>query len=86
MANVEKKLREMGMEYVKSRVEEGGVFVDQIFFHDPDGTMIEICNCNNLPVVPLPAGSTSSCPRANLSAQAQAQQQLKPACYSSPIH
>ncbi|KAL6007676.1 hypothetical protein ACLOJK_033177 [Asimina triloba] len=52
-----KKLEEMGIEYVTAVVEEGGVQVDQLFFHDPDGYMIEICNCENLPVLPL-----SSCP------------------------
>ncbi|CAM8922441.1 hypothetical protein QQ045_021236 [Rhodiola kirilowii] len=89
MANVENKLKEMEIEYVRSRVEEGGVYVDQLFFHDPDGTMIEICNCNNIPVVPLAADQAiRSCPRANLTAQAQVSQQqnqLHP-CYSSPIH
>lgn len=50
---VEKKLQAMKIQYVVSRVEESGIFVDQLFFHDPDGTMIEICNCNNFPVVPL---------------------------------
>jgi hypothetical protein len=25
----------------------------KVFFHDPDNNMIEICNCNCLPVVPL---------------------------------
>lgn len=55
MGIVEKKLKEMEIEYVKTRVEEGGIYVDQLFFHDPDGSMIEICNCDNLPVIPLPA-------------------------------
>jgi hypothetical protein len=27
--------------------------VMKVFFHDPDNNMIEICNCNCLPVVPL---------------------------------
>ncbi|CAM8888887.1 unnamed protein product [Rhodiola kirilowii] len=90
MVNVEKKLKEMEIEYVRSRVEEGGVYVDQLFFHDPDGMTIEICNCNNLPVVPLSADQAAiirSCPRANLSTVAHSktqQHQLKP-CYSSPI-
>ncbi|PIM99072.1 Glyoxalase [Handroanthus impetiginosus] len=51
------QLEEMKIEYVKAVVKEGGIIVDQIFFHDPDGYMIEICNCQNLPVLPL-----SSCP------------------------
>ncbi|CAM8940118.1 unnamed protein product [Rhodiola kirilowii] len=53
MEVVEAKLTQMKIKYVKGRVEEGGIHVDQVFFHDPDGTMIEICNCNILPVVPL---------------------------------
>lgn len=54
---VMRKLEEMNIEYVTAVVEEGGITVDQLFFHDPDGYMIEICNCQNLPVLPL-----SSCP------------------------
>ncbi|CAA7409893.1 unnamed protein product [Spirodela intermedia] len=54
MAAVEEKLGEMGIRFVQRTVEEGGISVDQLFFHDPDGSMIEICNCDALPVVPLP--------------------------------
>ncbi|ESR64213.1 hypothetical protein CICLE_v10010755mg, partial [Citrus x clementina] len=61
MATVERKLTEMKIEYVKSRVEEGGIYVDQVFFHDPDGSMIEICNCDVLPVVPLAGDTIRSC-------------------------
>ncbi|XP_021764571.1 uncharacterized protein LOC110729156 [Chenopodium quinoa] len=53
MATVEKKLDKMQIEHVKNRVIEGGIHVDQLFFHDPDGFVIEICDCDNLPVVPL---------------------------------
>ncbi|KAE8810067.1 lactoylglutathione lyase [Hordeum vulgare] len=53
MVAVERRLKELGIQYIKRCVEEGGINVDQIFFHDPDGFMIEICNCDNLPVVPL---------------------------------
>ncbi|XP_062230912.1 glyoxylase I 4-like [Phragmites australis] len=53
MVAVERGLKEMGIPYVQRCVEEGGINVDQIFFHDPDGFMIEICNCDNLPVIPL---------------------------------
>ncbi|KAI3972931.1 hypothetical protein MKX01_019589 [Papaver californicum] len=58
MKLVMRKLEGMNIEYVTATVEEGGVKVDQLFFHDPDGYMIEICNCDNLPVLPL----SSSCP------------------------
>lgn len=57
MSMVIRKLEEMSIEYVTAEVEEGGVKVDQLFFHDPDGYMVEICNCQNLPVLPL-----ASCP------------------------
>ncbi|KAK4746747.1 hypothetical protein SAY87_025784 [Trapa incisa] len=57
VAGVEKKLREMKIQYVNGRVEENGIIIDQLFFHDPDGSMIEICNCDSLPVVPLTGDS-----------------------------
>ncbi|XP_059433345.1 glyoxylase I 4-like [Corylus avellana] len=76
MANVEKKLKEMKIEYVKNRVEEGGIYVDQLFFHDPDGTMIEICNCDNLPVIPLSADIVRSCSLVNC-INVQQQQQIQ---------
>ncbi|PKI75929.1 hypothetical protein CRG98_003663 [Punica granatum] len=50
---VKKRLEEMGMRYVTAVVEEAGITVDQVFFHDPDGYMIEICNCDNIPILPL---------------------------------
>ncbi|PHT47551.1 hypothetical protein CQW23_11759 [Capsicum baccatum] len=63
---VEKKLTEMGIKYVRQLVEEGGIYVDQLFFHDPDGFMVEICNCDNLPVIPLAGEMPRSCSRANI--------------------
>ncbi|KAG7976728.1 hypothetical protein I3843_06G165000 [Carya illinoinensis] len=53
MNRVIRKLEEMNIEYVTAVVKEGGITVDQLFFHDPDGYMVEICNCQNLPVLPL---------------------------------
>lgn len=53
METVQRRLKEMGIRYVQRRVEEGGIYVDQLFFHDPDGFMIEVCTCDNLPVIPL---------------------------------
>ncbi|XP_039070827.1 metallothiol transferase FosB-like [Hibiscus syriacus] len=53
MKAVEKKLKEIKMEHERAIVEEGGIYVEQLFFHDPDGFMIKICNCDNLPVIPL---------------------------------
>lgn len=52
------KLEKMNIEYVTAVVKDGSITVDQLFFHDPDGHMIEICNCQNIPILPL----SSSCP------------------------
>ncbi|KAG9139163.1 hypothetical protein Leryth_023652 [Lithospermum erythrorhizon] len=79
MSAVEKKLSEMAIKYVRARVEEGGIYVDQLFFHDPDGFMIEICNCDNLPVIPLAGEMVRSCSRVNLQVMQTHQQiQVKP--------
>ena len=63
MEAVERILDKMKMKYVKRRVEEGGIYIEQIFMHDPDGFMIEMCNCDILPVVPLGSSSSSACLR-----------------------
>jgi hypothetical protein len=52
----ERKLQEMNIKYVKRIVEEGGIYMDQLFIHDPDGYMVELCNCENLPMEPIMAG------------------------------
>ncbi|KAG9135483.1 hypothetical protein Leryth_007240 [Lithospermum erythrorhizon] len=62
MEIIVQKLEQMNIEYVTAVVKEAGVIVDQLFFHDPDGYMIEICNCQNLPVLPL---TTVACPLKN---------------------
>jgi len=59
---VERKLQEMNMKYVKRIVEDGGIYVDQLFIHDPDGFMVELCNCENFPVEPI-MGSAAACLR-----------------------
>ncbi|GLJ05658.1 hypothetical protein SUGI_0022400 [Cryptomeria japonica] len=64
MEVVERILEDMRIKYVKRRVEEGGLYIDQIFMHDPDGFMIEICNCENLPVVPLGSSTCLRLPSA----------------------
>ncbi|KAK9287144.1 hypothetical protein L1049_015555 [Liquidambar formosana] len=61
MELIMRKLEEKNVEYVTAVVEDGGVKVDQLFFHDPDSYMVEICNCHVLPVLPL-----SSCPLKKL--------------------
>jgi len=50
----------MDIKYEKRLVEDEGLYVDQLFFHDPDGYMVEICNCENLPVIPMSRVSASS--------------------------
>ncbi|RWV85156.1 hypothetical protein GW17_00053075 [Ensete ventricosum] len=65
----------MGIPYIQSRVEEGGIYVDQMFFHDPDGFMIEICNCENLPVISLSGEPIMACKRVSPIHQQQQQQQ-----------
>lgn len=82
---VEKRLKEMDIPYVKCLVEESGIFVDQLFFHDPDGFMIEICNCENIPMVPLVIGEPVArvCKRANF-VKTQQQQQQPASCEFLP--
>ncbi|KAL9254401.1 Glyoxylase I 4-like protein [Drosera capensis] len=65
MGVVENKLKDMDIKHIRQRVEEGGISMDQIFFHDPDGFMIEICNCDKLPIVPLIGDVARSCSRIN---------------------
>lgn len=31
----------------------------QVFFHDPDNNLIEVCNCDCLPIIPLYGGNPS---------------------------
>ncbi|XP_052192014.1 glyoxylase I 4-like [Diospyros lotus] len=64
MGLIMEQLEGMGIEYVTAVVKEGGVEVDQLFFHDPDGYMIEICNCQNLPVLPLSSAAACPLPKA----------------------
>nr|XP_043627077.1 metallothiol transferase FosB-like [Erigeron canadensis] len=69
MGVVEKRLKEMGIDYKRQRVEEGEIYVDQLFFHDPDGFMIEICNCDSLPMIPIAGDMVrSSCSRIHVHA------------------
>ncbi|KAK9060458.1 hypothetical protein SSX86_021162 [Deinandra increscens subsp. villosa] len=63
---VEKKLKEMVIKYKRQVVEEGGIYVHQLFFHDPDGFMIEICNCDNLPVIPIAGEMVTPCSRLHI--------------------
>ncbi|KAJ9140956.1 hypothetical protein P3X46_031545 [Hevea brasiliensis] len=84
VATVEKKLKDMKIEYVKRRVEEGVIYVDQIFFHDPDGFMIEICNCDVLPVIPLAGEAILSCSLLNCNVQQEQKKQIQKAVPMNP--
>lgn len=57
MEAIEERLKEFNVKYMKRTVEDedNKTSIDQLFFNDPDGFMIEICNCENLKLVP--AGS-----------------------------
>uniref|UniRef100_A0ACD5TRL8 Uncharacterized protein n=1 Tax=Avena sativa TaxID=4498 RepID=A0ACD5TRL8_AVESA len=73
---VQRRLKEMGFQFVQRRVVEGGIHVDQLFFHDPDGFMIEVCTCDNLPVIPLDgavAHAPPACKRASAAKHQQKQ-------------
>uniref|UniRef100_A0ACD5WN26 Uncharacterized protein n=1 Tax=Avena sativa TaxID=4498 RepID=A0ACD5WN26_AVESA len=64
MGAMEKRLKEMGIRYMKRTInEEEGSPIDQLFFKDPDGFMIEICNCENLELVPAGALGRLRLPR-----------------------
>jgi catechol 2,3-dioxygenase-like lactoylglutathione lyase family enzyme len=39
--------------YKMQYVSEGGFTVPQVFFHDPDDNMLEICPCDCLPLIPV---------------------------------
>ncbi|GFH14694.1 VOC domain-containing protein [Haematococcus lacustris] len=49
LEDVEALLIERKVKYVKAHVQEGGILVTQLFMHDPDGNMVELCNCDLLP-------------------------------------
>ncbi|KAL6903777.1 hypothetical protein ACP4OV_004590 [Aristida adscensionis] len=53
MELVKARLRDMELEFAATRLRDGETVVEQLFFHDPDGNMIEICDCEKLPVIPL---------------------------------
>ena len=62
MGVMERRLREL-IRYMKRTInEEEGSPIDQLFFKDPDGFMIKICNCENLELVP--AGALARTPQA----------------------
>uniref|UniRef100_K3YAX7 VOC domain-containing protein n=1 Tax=Setaria italica TaxID=4555 RepID=K3YAX7_SETIT len=61
MGLMKARLADMELEFVAAWVRDGETVVEQLFFHDPDGNVIEICDCEKLPVVPL-AGAGAGVP------------------------
>jgi catechol 2,3-dioxygenase-like lactoylglutathione lyase family enzyme len=61
MVLMKARLADMELEFVAAWVRDGETVVEQLFFHDPDGNVIEICDCEKLPVVPL-AGAGAAVP------------------------
>ncbi|KAJ1272045.1 hypothetical protein BS78_06G173200 [Paspalum vaginatum] len=53
MGLMKARLGEMRLEFVTARLRDGATVVEQLFFHDPDGNVIEICDCEKLPVITL---------------------------------
>lgn len=48
MGDVERILDSVGILYKKETwTEPTGVVLEQVFFHDPDGFLIEVCNCDS---------------------------------------
>lgn len=61
------RLGDMELEFVAARVRDGETVVEQLFFRDPDGNVVEVCDCEKLPVIPLAdAGSTGLLPNTLL--------------------
>ncbi|CAK0785276.1 hypothetical protein CVIRNUC_008482 [Coccomyxa viridis] len=53
LPEVESTLQRHGIPFVKCQVVENGIRVTQIFIHDPDNNMIEVCDCDALPIEPI---------------------------------
>lgn len=78
----ESKLLEYNIPYVRDSVVENGIVVSQIFFHDPDFNVVEICNCDCLPVMPL--GRTTSCAMAQCKSLGSPVGGMAPAATGAP--
>lgn len=61
LEEVEVQLRALGIPFVRQVVVEDGIEMSQLFFHDCDNNMIEVCNCDCLPVIPLELGCPQAC-------------------------
>ena len=58
LSRIEDMLRSMDIPFVKEETREGkDIVLQQIFFADPDGLTVEVCNCDCLPVCLLEQSS-----------------------------
>ena len=58
LSRIEDMLRSMDIPFVKEETREGkDTVLQQIFFTDPDGLTVEVCNCDCLPVCLLDQSS-----------------------------
>ena len=53
LADVQARLAAAAIPAAREAVTEAGLVVTQLFFHDPDRNMIEVCDCHALPTVAL---------------------------------
>lgn len=66
MEGMEERLKKMNVKYMKKTMDAkdgNGTVMDQMFFNDPDGFMVEVCNCEDLMLVP---SNNSSLPKLKL--------------------
>ncbi|KAG1671625.1 hypothetical protein FOA52_006856 [Chlamydomonas sp. UWO 241] len=75
LTEVENVLRRKGIDYIRQTVEEDGVLVTQLFFHDPENNMIEVCNCDDLPIIALSDASLECATCVSVLPAAAVQQQ-----------
>ncbi|KAL4452469.1 hypothetical protein ABPG75_008131 [Micractinium tetrahymenae] len=61
LEEVEAQLVRRGIPFVRQAVVEEGIEVQQLFFHDPDNNMIEVCNCDCLPIIPIDLARCATC-------------------------
>mmetsp|Transcript_10458 Transcript_10458/g.28653 ORF Transcript_10458/g.28653 Transcript_10458/m.28653 type:complete len:163 (-) Transcript_10458:22-510(-) len=50
---VKAQLQTLNVKYISDEIEHEGFHISQLFFHDPDNYMIEICNCDSAPLLYL---------------------------------
>jgi catechol 2,3-dioxygenase-like lactoylglutathione lyase family enzyme len=50
--DVKRILAKKEIRFLESSIEENNILVHQVFFHDPNENMIEVCNCGDFPIQP----------------------------------